>query len=431
MRLAAWTRARVLLDNPLVFPLLLLLTSVAGYSDCCAAAILPFPGATSHVAGALLHQGRTIEAKELLETLLPVLESSLGANHREVAICRFRLALCHSKLEQYTEAERLLLTAQPAMESAFGALHPQFAALLIERGNVYRLTGRLGDSEKVLRQALKIIETTLGPGSVLTGKAYGALGSTYYSMGQYLHSISFFNRALGIFEKLHDQREAAVFWANLGNARFASGQLKEAETAWRRALDAVDGLPELQPLRASTLTHLGGLKLLRGGRAEAEHLILEAAAIAKARRITGQELLPILDGLARLYLSRGDFELAGKTYDRALAIALSTLGPMHPDTAVLFQSSGSLRVLQKQFREAEPFYTRALESVQTTLGERHPLYGTYLAEYAALLRKLKRKSEAKQAEDRLRAIREETRIQAFAGNTVDIHELHRQKSRNP
>lgn len=42
-----------------------------------------------------------------------------------------------------------------------------------------------------------------------------------------------------------------------------------------------------------------------------------------------------------------------------------------------------------------------------------------------LLRKMKRKDEAKQAEASARAIVQENRLNTFTGSSVDIRELHR------
>jgi len=352
-------------------------------------------------------------------------EARVRGDQRDIAICRFQLAKHLLEIEQFSEAEALLLAIQPAMERVIGPTDPHGASLLIELGRLYRVTGRVEESEKVLHRAVRTLESTPGTETTLTGRSLLELGTTYYAMGRHPQAIRVLSRGLPVFEKMPPQAESAQFWVNLGNVRFSVGQLKEAETAWRRALGVLDRLPDLQLLKAITLCYLGNLKLAQSHRAEAESLILEATAIAQAQQGHGKGLLPILHSLATLYASRGEFQGAEKTYGQALDIALATGGSRHPDTAVIFQSLGKLRTLEKRFDEAAALYERALESLEKSLGEQHPLYFSYLAEYTACLRKMNRTAEAKQLEARARAIRENNRIQTLAGDTVDVRELQR------
>lgn len=384
-----------------------------------------FASAANTLAGTLVDHGKTIEAAKLLTAALPVLEAALGAAHRDVAICRFRLAKCHLRAERYGEAEALLLSAQPALGEFFGRVDPQAAMLLIELGTLYRVTGRGEESEEVLRRAVKTLESTLGIENILTSRSILELGTTYYAMGRHPQAIRVLNRALPAFEKMPAQEESAQFWVNLGNVRFTVGQLKEAEVAWRRALSILDCLPEMEMLKAVALSSLGKLKLAQGRRGQAEPLIVQAAAIAEAQQGKTRDLLPILDTLATLYASRGEPQRADEIYGRALDLALSTMGPSHPDTAVIFQSLGRLRTLQRRFDQAAVLYERALDGLKKSLGERHPLYYSYLMEYAALLRKIKRTPDAKQLEVTARTILEENRAQTLVVNTVDVRELRR------
>jgi hypothetical protein len=72
---------------------------------------------------------------------------------------------------------------------------------------------------------------------------------------------------------------------------------------------------------------------------------------------------------------------------------------------------------------AEPLFRRALAIAESSLGPENRLTGTILAEYAVLLRKTKRKNEAKVLEARAQAIRQGHAPGDLGRHTVHIHDL--------
>ncbi len=67
--------------------------------------------------------------------------------------------------------------------------------------------------------------------------------------------------------------------------------------------------------------------------------------------------------------------------------------------------SGVLYKTQGRYAEAEPLLKRALAIREKTLGPEHPRVATTLENYAALLRKTGRTTEAAKLEARAKAIR--------------------------
>ena len=61
--------------------------------------------------------------------------------------------------------------------------------------------------------------------------------------------------------------------------------------------------------------------------------------------------------------------------------------------------------LQGRYAEAEPLYKRALAILEKALGPDHPDVATTLENYAALLRKTGRTTEATKMEARAKAVR--------------------------
>ena len=76
--------------------------------------------------------------------------------------------------------------------------------------------------------------------------------------------------------------------------------------------------------------------------------------------------------------------------------------------AVMADSLGGLAEIYRrrgQYAEAEPLYRRALTIRESVLGREHPEVATNLENYAALLRKTSRATEAAGLEARPQAIR--------------------------
>jgi hypothetical protein len=76
-----------------------------------------------------------------------------------------------------------------------------------------------------------------------------------------------------------------------------------------------------------------------------------------------------------------------------------------------------------RYATAEPLFQRALAIAESSLGRENRLVGKILAEYAVLLRKTKRKNEAKLLETRAQAIRQSQAPEELGRHTVDVRDL--------
>ncbi len=82
--------------------------------------------------------------------------------------------------------------------------------------------------------------------------------------------------------------------------------------------------------------------------------------------------------------------------------------------------------VQRRYDEAEPLFQRAIAMAESTLGAEHPLVARTLAGYAGLLRATKRKSEAAQLEQRAKAIASRQGQESAAGAlTIDYSDLRK------
>ena len=83
--------------------------------------------------------------------------------------------------------------------------------------------------------------------------------------------------------------------------------------------------------------------------------------------------LTTVNTIGLFFKRQGKFKEADPFYRRALEGCERTLGRDHPDTLTSSVSNlGALLFQQGKLKEAEPFFRRALEGSKRTLGSEHP-----------------------------------------------------------
>jgi tetratricopeptide (TPR) repeat protein len=108
---------------------------------------------------------------------------------------------------------------------------------------------------------------------------------------------------------------------------------------------------------------------------------------------------------------------------RALNIDENALGPEHSEVFKTLSNLATAYYFDGRYQDAEPIFLRALKVGEQSLGPAHPDVITTLADYAALLRKLKRKNEARKIEARMLELRAKSESQDPARFEVDWRDL--------
>jgi tetratricopeptide (TPR) repeat protein len=80
-------------------------------------------------------------------------------------------------------------------------------------------------------------------------------------------------------------------------------------------------------------------------------------------------------------------------------------GPSETRLATSLNNLAALAMAQGQYPQAEPFFQRALTMLEHTLGSAHPVVATSLENYAELLRRMDRHTEAVTVETHAHAMR--------------------------
>jgi tetratricopeptide (TPR) repeat protein len=154
------------------------------------------------------------------------------------------------------------------------------------------------------------------------------------------------------------------------------------------------------PKIANVLTNLGVLAQRRGEHKMAARHYREALEIWRTNGL--ESSLPAsvtLHNLASAERLLGNRPEARKIIERALAGWRAALGPGHPTIAEGLATLALLQQDDRDYTQAEATLQRALDISRDSLGAGHPVVASILNQYAELLKKMKRKDEARKIKE--------------------------------
>jgi len=235
------------------------------------------------------------------------------------------------------------------------------------------------------------------------------LGYYLWQRGEYEQVESLHQRALAINENVlgAEDSDTATSLVHLGFFYMEQGKYEEAEPLHQRSLSIYEKvLGQDHPWTATSLNNLAALYDDQGKYEQAEPLYQRALAIRE--RVLGPDhpdTSHSLNNLAALYDNQGKYEQAEPLYQRALAIRERVLGAEHPDTALSLYWLAFIYSRKGEYEQSEKFYVRTLKIYGKALPPDHPYIAGALENYASLLRKMNRTTEAEPLEERARVIR--------------------------
>ena len=234
------------------------------------------------LAGALLRDGRPLDAQPILEEAIAVAERS-GWQPLVVELYD-RMGSVQYLLRRAHAAGLWFDRALTRYESA-GLADPVLKARLLgHRANLHFVAGQPIEAIMAYESAIQAAERVLDM-PALAG-IYEGLAVSFQQTGQYSRALSYAQKGLRIFETLRDVRMAAQLRLNMGDMLLQQGRTGEAERLF------VDG---------------------------AEHL----------RRIADATLLPhLVAGIAEAALEAGDLDRATASVDEAVDLASQSSDPL-------------------------------------------------------------------------------------------------------
>ena len=286
---------------------------------------------------------------------------------------------------------------------------PKEAAAPAEDANALYQQGRFAEAALAAERALKDAERAVGRDDKRLAVPLNNLAGLYRIVGRLDESEKTYNRLLQIreagnpedpelYKTLHD-----LATVNLGLRRYP-----EAEALEKRVMEYAERTMQPgDPRFASTLNNMGYLLLMQGKAAEAETHLKKALGALEASVGDGHEHTQVTLGhLAELYRSQKRYPETEDMLKRLLAGLEKANGPDHIEVARILNNLALVYKEQGKNDEAAPLYTRSVGILEKNLqaGSRDDLAVT-LENYALLLLRADKKAEAQKMAERARKVR--------------------------
>jgi tetratricopeptide (TPR) repeat protein len=228
-------------------------------------------------------RGETGAAEQTLLRVLRIKSKQLGEEHPDLATPLNNLAILYVGAGRLDHAEALFRRAQELRRNAGYGLSPETFGNLAE---IARRQGRYADQCEYLRQAIVVVETSVGtdgPAAALPlHRLHRSLGLALRELGDLEGAKEELNQAVAIGERgALDPAERAQTLMNLGATAMHAREPREAEAAYRRGIALLEGAGNPDPARLAELLVLLGVVLIMTRRArEAEPVLERAYALA-------------------------------------------------------------------------------------------------------------------------------------------------------
>jgi tetratricopeptide (TPR) repeat protein len=285
---------------------------------------------------------------------------------------------------RYADAERLLLDLIQEMDRQ-GVNDARLASVRHTAGKVQLLLAKHAEAERNLQRAIHLFQESGHAESLDIVLALTDLSTLYDACGQHGRANRLQRRAMLVCERKEWRQTPECLRVLLDHATSLLLQRKHerSEDVFRSLLD-------------------------RLGDGSREHAIIKFTA--------HEHLAVLLQRVNRL-------EEAAQQARLSIALVEGVLGAEHPLSVKPLLVLAGIEVARGRTEEAEKGYQRALRIVEATLGPENALYGVALQEYAASLRKMKRKDEARKLDRMGKSILDRSGWLGVERGVVDISDL--------
>jgi len=333
-------------------------------------------------------KGRAITARELLDSGKKKIENELKNQPLVQARLMETMGTTYSGLGLYDEALPLLENSLKIREKLLKPDDLLIARSLQSLGMLYFFQGKYSEVEPLYKRSLEIREKILGPNDPEVAASLNALAFLYNKQGKYAEAESLYNRCLKIREDSlgPDSPDVAETLNNLALLYFDQGKYSEAESLYKRSLQISEkSLGPDHPNVAKLINRLAAIYVDQEKYSDAEPLMKKALEIRE--KTLGPEhpdVAASLNNLALLYYSEGKFSEAVPLLERSLAIKEKSLGNDHPDVANSLNNLALIYDEEKRYSDSEPLYKRVLAIREKSFGPDHPEVAKSLENLALL-----------------------------------------------
>jgi tetratricopeptide (TPR) repeat protein len=341
-------------------------------------------GVTANDLGIVLHHsGHDSEAKPHLEKAVAIWHANTGSAAR-LAQSSEALAMVDRALGDYAAAEGVLreaLKTPPADDE-------NIATILNELGDVLREMGSSAEATAILERALALkgvsirrrVDTNL------------ALADLDRGARRWTSSIDRWNYAAQTARENHWPSLEASALRGLGTTYVEHDELARAEPVLRRALEQFETIHAPRHQVATTLSCLAQMYIAQGKYAMADEELLKAIDLTeKSLGPTHPQVAILLEMRGEAAGGRGEIDEARGYYARAHAIMAGHFGERSGIAAAVLASLGLVEQRAKQNGNAAADFERALEVLDAQGPDSEPLRSIVHQRYAEVCKALHKK----------------------------------------
>jgi tetratricopeptide (TPR) repeat protein len=365
-------------------------------------------------------RGRYGVAERFLVEACDLLDVS-GGTVVDRATCHHNLATCYRDTGRYDLAEAAYRNALALLAPAAADTALPIAATEHSLGVMYRTIGSLDASERLLLSSLRTKERLQGRNHPDLAPVLKDLAEVRTAAGKLAAAEPLLWRALRICDDAGARPSwTAALWNALASLQYAQHEVKAAARSWQKSLKILQtAVPEHANVGIVSY-NLGNVeRSLKRFRDADEHL---TAAVTTLEAKLGPEHPHTAYArclLARMYSEQKRFDLAQPLFGQGLAAVEKAFGSGHPQVASLTADFAKMYAVERDYPRSERLYQRSIAIYEQTLGPQHPTTAAVQKEYAMVLRKLRRKREARELE-RTASLAAQSSVVAA---TVDVLQL--------
>ncbi len=329
-------------------------------------------------------RGMEVTAREVLDRGVQRIRTEL----EDQPVMRARLldtmGEVHKHLALYPRAESLMLEAVQARRSA-GTPAVDLAGALIRLGGLYFVSGQHEDAEKVLNEALSLVDQdgeSRDRFALELGDALNSLGLVMArpERAEYVRAEALYREAQRMIRVAGDEHEQDIdiSYSNLAAIMRRTHRYEEAVTVledlYARSVRRVGQ----RHTTSAIFRHLLGAALADAGdmsNARA-HLV---AALATQQEVFGQVHAWVAASHGRLgevYLHEGELPLAHASLAQARAITDEVYPPPHYRRALTYARQGMARLIEGDLAAADAALSEAAQEYQAVGGHAFALSNT-------------------------------------------------------
>lgn len=344
----------------------------------------PSYAARLHALGVQLRlHGALEDGHQMISEALVLTEAIYGKTHKTYADVLSSLAMAEST-QDTARAHRLAQEALDITRALYGETHPSYGDRLFGLGVLLMEAGQAKSAEPMLKKAAKISLANFGPddpefAAVL---AYHSIALT--QIGKRQTALETAKKALEIANAANDFPTFAKLIGNqiVGVTYFNQGRHREAEPYLRMASKISKDVSGGRTIDLQASTTLGGVLAFTERAADAVLLLEKTRSDIVAHEGKASVIHGIAsNNLGLAYNFVGRLEEAEDAYRDALSV-FDKDGVAHALAGQINANLAGLLAETNRFRDARPYFERALDLTKRMHGEESQGYVVSLASYA-------------------------------------------------